>query len=172
MNAVSPVMAPISGTIVQRKVGLGQYVQDPRSRCFRLAISENSFSFTSRMLTKRDCAEIHIGDRVEVHVLAFPGRVFEARISYVAPSIDPSTRRLAVRTDVANREGMLKPQMFANFTILTGSDTTAVGIPQSAVVYEGETARIWVDRETGALSLRQDSAPAEPMGTWLRSSAA
>ena len=154
MNAVSPVMAPISGTIVQRKVGLGQYVQAGSSDPL-FSIGDLSTVWLVANVRETDAPKIHIGDRVEVHVLAFPGRVFEARISYVAPSIDPSTRRLAVRADVANREGMLKPQMFANFTILTGSDTTAVGIPQSAVVYEGETARIWVDRETGALSLRQ-----------------
>ena len=154
MNAVSDVMAPISGTIVQRKVGLGQYVQAGSSDPV-FSIGDLSTVWLVANVRETDAPKIHIGDRVEVHVLAFPGRVFDARITYMAPSIDSATRRLAVRADVANRDGLLKPQMFANFTILTGSDTTAVGIPQSAVVYEGETARVWVDTETGALALRQ-----------------
>ena len=154
MNAVSGVVAPISGTIVQRKVGLGQYVQAGSSDPV-FSIGDLSTVWLVANVRETDAPKIHIGDRVEVHVLAFPGRVFDARITYMAPSIDSATRRLAVRADVANRDGLLKPQMFANFTILTGSDTTAVGIPQSAVVYEGDTARVWVDTETGALSLRQ-----------------
>ena len=154
MNAVSAVMAPISGTIVQRKIGLGQYVQAGSSDPV-FSIGDFSTVWLVANVRETDAPKIHIGDRVEVHVLAFPGRVFDARISYVAPSIDPATRRLAVRADVANGESMLKPQMFANFTIVTGNDTTSVGIPKGAIVNEGETARVWVDTETGALSLRQ-----------------
>ena len=44
------------------------------------------------------------GAAVEVRVLAFPGRVFKAKLAYVAPSIDPNTRRLAVRAEIDNRE--------------------------------------------------------------------
>ena len=154
MNAVSSVTAPISGTIVQRKVGLGQYVQAGSSDPV-FSIGDLSTVWLVANVREADAPKIRIGDRVEVHVLAFPDRVFDAKISYVAPSIDPATRRLAVRADVGNRDGLLKPQMFANFTILTGSDTTAVGIPQSAVVYEGDTARVWVNTGSGALSLRQ-----------------
>ena len=154
MNAVSTVTAPISGTIVLRKVGLGQYVQAGSSDPV-FSIGDLSTVWLVANVRETDAPRIRIGDRVEVRVLAFPDRVFDAKISYVAPSIDPATRRLAVRADVANRDGLLKPQMFANFTILTGSDTTAVGIPQSAVVYEGDTARVWVNTGGGALSLRQ-----------------
>ncbi len=154
MNAVSAVTAPISGTIVQRKVGLGQYVQAGSSDPV-FSIGDLSTVWLVANVREVDAPKIHTGDRVEVHVLAFPGRVFAAQISYVAPAIDPATRRLAVRADVANRDGLLKPQMFANFTILTGSDTAAVGIPQSAIVYEGDTARVWLSTGSGALSSRQ-----------------
>ena len=100
-------------------------------------------------------SRVHIGDSVEVHVLAYPDRTFKAKISYVAPTIDSNTRRLAVRADVDNREGLLKPQMFATFTILTGDDAFAVGVPQSAIVYEGEAARVWVSRSDGSIELRE-----------------
>ncbi len=154
MNAVSDVLAPISGTIVQRKVGLGQYVQAGSSDPVFM-IGDLTTVWLVANVREADSPAVHVGDPVEVHVLAFPGRVFDARISYVAPSIDAATHRLAVRADVANREGLLKPQMFANFTILTGKDSTAVGVPQSAIVYEGDTARVWVSSPAGALSLRQ-----------------
>jgi len=154
MNAESAVMAPISGTIVQRKVGLGQYIQAGASDPV-FSIGDLSTVWLIANVRETDAPLMHVGDPVEVHVLAYPNRVFDAKISYVAPSIDSSTHRLMVRADVANREGLLKPQMFASFTILTGSETSAVGVPQSAVVYEGDMARVWVNDAKGALSLRQ-----------------
>jgi cobalt-zinc-cadmium efflux system membrane fusion protein len=154
MNPESAVLSPISGTIVQRKVGLGQYIQAGASDPV-FSIGDLSTVWLVANVRETDAPMIRVGDRVEVHVLAFPDRVFDARISYVAPSIDPATHRLQVRADVPNRDGLLKPQMFANFTILTGADTAAVGVPESAVVYEGETARVWVNTADGALALRQ-----------------
>ena len=61
---------------------------------------------------------MRVGLPVEVHVLAFPGRTFKAKISWVGPSIDPNTHRLSVRADVENPGGELKPGMFANFIII------------------------------------------------------
>jgi cobalt-zinc-cadmium efflux system membrane fusion protein len=97
---------------------------------------------------------MRIGQAVEVHVLAFPGRVFKAKISWVAPSIDPNTHRLSVRADVENPEGALKPGMFANFSIITGDPETAPAVPQSAIVYEGDTARVWVAGDDGTIAVR------------------
>ncbi len=154
MNPESAILAPISGTIVQRKIGLGQYIQAGASDPV-FSIGDLSTVWLVANVREFDAPMIHLGDRVEVHVLAFPDRVFDARITYVAPSMDAATHRLPVRADVANRDGLLKPQMFANFTILTGADTAAVGVPQSAVVYEGDTARVWVNSAGGELKLRQ-----------------
>jgi len=89
-----------------------------------------------------------------VHVLAFPGRVFDAKISWVAPSIDSSTHRLSVRANVENTNGELKPGMFANFSIITGNAATAPAVPQHAIVYEGDTARVWVAGDDGTISAR------------------
>jgi cobalt-zinc-cadmium efflux system membrane fusion protein len=80
---------------------------------------------------------------VDVTVLAYPGRTFNARITYVAASIDPNTHRLPVRAEVENPDGALKPEMFATFNILTGEDRPTLAIPESALVYDGETAHVW-----------------------------
>ncbi|MBV9490017.1 MAG: efflux RND transporter periplasmic adaptor subunit, partial [Verrucomicrobia bacterium] len=92
---------------------------------------------------------------VEVHVLAFPGRVFKARLTYVAPAIDPNTHRLPVRAEVENPDGALKPEMFATFSIITGNAVNAPAVPEEAVVYEGQMARVWVAGKDKTLGLRQ-----------------
>jgi len=98
---------------------------------------------------------MRVGLPLEVHVLAYPGRIFKGKISYVAPSIDPNTHRLPVRADVENPDGALKPGMFANFNIITGEAANAPAVPQDAVVYEGEQARVWVAGPGDTLALRE-----------------
>ena len=97
---------------------------------------------------------MQLGLPVEVHVLAFPARTFNAKISWVAPSIDPSTHRLAVRADMENPDGELKPGMFARFSIITGEAATAPAVPQQAIVYEGDTAHVWVAGPDGTVAAR------------------
>jgi cobalt-zinc-cadmium efflux system membrane fusion protein len=73
----------------------------------------------------------------------------------VAPSIDPVTRRLAVRAEVKNPDGALKPEMFGTFRILSGAEAAAPAVPAAAVIYEGDTARVWVAQADRSIALRQ-----------------
>ena len=70
---------------------------------------------------------MHLGEPVEVHVLAYPSRIFKAKLAYVAPAVDPNTHRLPVRAEVENPDGALKPEMFASFSIITGDAHSAPG---------------------------------------------
>jgi cobalt-zinc-cadmium efflux system membrane fusion protein len=64
------------------------------------------------------------------------------------------THRLLVRAEIENRDGALKPEMFANFRIVTGDASDSPAVPEAAVVYEGETAHVWVESGDGLLSIR------------------
>ncbi|HTP81649.1 MAG TPA: efflux RND transporter periplasmic adaptor subunit [Alphaproteobacteria bacterium] len=142
INAETAVASPISGTVTERKVGLGQYLtaggSDPVYR-----IGDLSTVWLVAAVKETDAPKIHLGAAVEVRVLAFPGRTFSAHITYIAPSVDPATRRVAVRAEVENADGALKPEMFASFVIITGADIASPAVPQSAVIYEGDNARVW-----------------------------
>jgi len=99
---------------------------------------------------------LHTGDPVQVSVLAFPGRTFSARLTYVAASIDPNTHRLPVRAEVENSNGDLKPEMLASFRIVVGQDAVAPAVPANALVQEGSTAHVWVALPAAkALEIRQ-----------------
>jgi cobalt-zinc-cadmium efflux system membrane fusion protein len=65
-------------------------------------------------------------------------------VIFVAPSIDPTTHRLPVRAEIENADGALKPEMFAAFSIITGNARSSPAVPDSAVVYEGDKARVFV----------------------------
>lgn len=153
MNAESPVVAPIAGTVMQRKVGLGQYIATGASDPIFM-IGDLSVVWLVANVRESDAPKMHVGDAVEVRVLAYPGRVFKARLTYVAPAVDPATRRLPVRAEVENPNGELKPEMFANFSIITGADKTAPAVPADAVVYEGAAAHVWIAGADGTITAR------------------
>ncbi len=150
------IHAPIGGTVVQRQVGVGQYITSGSGGGANpvFAIGDQSTVWLVANVREADAPLIRGGEAAEVAVLAFPGRVFRARIGYVAPAIDPTTRRLPVRAVVDNQDHALKPEMFARFRIATGEESNAVGVPESAVVFEGDTARVWIAGNDRTLSLR------------------
>ncbi len=156
LNPVATVTAPIAGTVTQRQIGVGQYINSEANGATNpvFTISDLSTVWLIANVREADAPLMHVGEPVEVHVLAFPGRVFKARISWVAPSIDSNTHRLSVRADVENPRGELKPGMFANFSIITGEAATAPAVPQRAIVYEGDTARVWVAEDDGTIAAR------------------
>jgi membrane fusion protein, heavy metal efflux system len=156
LNPEATVRAPIGGTITQRQIGVGQYINSESGGATNpvYTISNLSTVYLIANVREADAPLIHVGDPVEVRVLAYPDRIFKAKISWIAASIDPSTRRLSVRADVQNPEGALKPGMFASFSIITGNAEAAPAVPQSAIVYEGETARVWVAADDGTIGAR------------------
>jgi len=157
MNSEAIVYAPIGGTVTQRQVGLGQYINSAASGASNpvFSIGDMSKVWLLANVREADAPSMQLGQAVEVHVLAFPERMFKAKLTYVAAAIDPNTHRLPVRAEVENPDGALKPEMFANFSIITGNAVTAPAVPEEAVVYEGQTARVWVAGKDKSLGLRQ-----------------
>src|SRR5207302_10647907 len=83
--------APIVGTIVDRKVGLGQYIK-PDSPDPLYLISDLSTVWVTADVYENDLSRIHVGAPVQIRVTAYPDREFPARISAINPTVDPSTR--------------------------------------------------------------------------------
>lgn len=154
MDASAVVVAPIGGIVTDRQVGLGQYIQSGASNPV-FSISNLASVWLIGNVREADAPLVKRGLPVEVRVLAYPDRIFKAKLTYVAPSVDPTTRRIAVRAEVENPDGELKPEMFASFSIFTGSDSKAPAVPESAIVYEGQDKRVWIARADGSLGLRE-----------------
>jgi membrane fusion protein, heavy metal efflux system len=153
ISPVATLSAPIAGAVVDRQVGPGQYVQAGGATP-QFTIADISSVWLLANVRETDAARVKLGQSVEVHVPAYPDRVFKARLTYVSAVVDPVTHRLPVRAEIGNRDGALKPEMFANFRILTSEASESPAVPQSAVVYEGAAAHVWVVAADGLLSLR------------------
>jgi cobalt-zinc-cadmium efflux system membrane fusion protein len=156
-GAINPeitIYAPIAGTVVQRKVGPGQYVNSGASDPV-FVIGDLSTVWLTAFVRESDAAVVNAGQDIKVDVMALPGRPLTAKINYVAAAIDPNTRRLLVRATIDNKDGLLKPEMFANVTIYSAGDRAAPAVPKQALIYEGDQVRIWVAREDKSVELRQ-----------------
>ncbi|WP_425328483.1 efflux RND transporter periplasmic adaptor subunit [Rhodopseudomonas palustris] len=153
INPETTIYAPIAGTVVQRKIGPGQYVNAGASDPV-FVIGDLSTVWLTAFVRESEAAAVEIGQDVSFKVLALPNRTLTARVNYVATAIDPNTRRLMVRATLDNPDGALKPEMFANVTIYSASDHPAVGVPRTALIYEGDQVRVWVARDDRSIELR------------------
>jgi len=154
ISADTPIYSPLSGTVVARKVGPGQFISAGASDPV-FVIGDLSSVWLTAFVRESEAADVRLGQEIDYTVLAFPGRSFKARIDYVAAAIDPTTRRLLVRATIDNKEGLFKPEMFANVTIYAAGDHTSVGVRKQALIYEGERVRLWVAHDDKSLELRQ-----------------
>ena len=154
INPEVTIYSPIAGTVVQRKIGPGQYVNSGASDPV-FVVGDLSTVWLTAFVRESDAAAVCIGQDISVNVIALPGRPLTAKVNYVAAAIDPNTRRLLVRATIDNKDGLLKPEMFANVTIYSSGDRAAPAVPKQALIYEADKVRLWVAREDKSVELRE-----------------
>src|SRR5262249_29872375 len=91
INPETPIYAPIAGTIIQRKVGPGQYVISGASDPV-FVIGDLSTVWVIANVRESDAPKIAQDQAVEFKVLSYPDRMFKTKIAYVTPAVDPTTR--------------------------------------------------------------------------------
>jgi cobalt-zinc-cadmium efflux system membrane fusion protein len=153
INPVVTLTAPIAGVVVDRQVGPGQILQAGGGTPV-YTIADPTSVWLLANVRETDAGLVKLGQSVEVRVLAYPNRTFKARVTYIAALVDAATHRLPVRAEIENRDGALKPEMFANFRILTSDAADSPAVPEAAVIYEGSAAHVWLLRDDGLLGLR------------------
>src|SRR5205085_3805997 len=154
INPNTTIFSPITGTVVQRKVGPGQYVNSGASDPV-FVIGDLSTVWLTAFVRETESSTVSVGQEISFGVLALPGRTLNARINYVSAAIDPATRRLLVRATIDNPGGLLKPEMFANVTIYSAGDHPAIGVPKQSLIYEGSQVRVWVAHDDKSIERRQ-----------------
>ena len=130
-SAQIPVLAPISGEVVERLVSPGQVVQAGQTQVF--TISDLSTVWVLANVYQADLAFVRTGDDVSVQTDAYPG-TFHGRISYISPALDPNTRTLQARIVVDNHGEKLKKDMYCTVTVTAGTIANAIAVPDSAVL--------------------------------------
>ena len=130
-----PVKAPIGGLVVEQDVSAGQLIQPGTTQCFM--ISDTSTVWVLVNVYQKDLPYVHVGDAVTIQTDTYP-EVFHGHISYVAASLDPSTRTLPARIDTNNPGEKLKKDMYVVATVKAGTIQNAIALPDAAILRDNE----------------------------------
>lgn len=135
-SAEIPVVAPISGEVVERLVSPGQVMQAGQTQAF--TISDLSTVWVLANVYQDDLSSVHMGDNVVVQTDAYPTTTFHGRISYISAALDPNTRTLQARIVVDNPGGKLKKDMYCTATVTAGTISNAIAVPDAAVLRDDQ----------------------------------
>jgi len=151
LSADYPVITPKSGTVLKREIAIGQVVQ-PADPAFTIA--DLSSVWIVANVPEEDAGPLHKGMEVEVQIPALPDHKISGRLSFVSPIVDPATRTVAVRMDVGNSNGLLKPDELASMTFLGHTDRKLT-VPNTAVVREENKDHVFIQIAPNKYVLRE-----------------
>ena len=141
LSADYPVVTPRGGTVLKREITIGQVVQ-PADPAFTIA--DLSSVWIVANVPEEDAGSLKQGVKVTVRVPALPEENIVGRLSFVSPIVDPDTRTVAVRMDVENPGGVLKPDQLASMTFI-GQSERKLTVPSAAVVREENKDYVFVE---------------------------
>ena len=136
------IYAQVSGVVTELMVNKGSHVMDGQP-IFKVAnLSTVWAEFDAYETTIQDIKE---GQDISVVVKAFPNKTFNAKVSFIDPILNTSTRTVRVRATLNNKEDLLKPGMFVTGTIKLDTDNnTQITVPKSAVLWTGEQSLVYI----------------------------
>lgn len=141
---VLSVRSPIAGRVVDLSAAAGAYWNDATASL--MTVADLSTVFVTANADERDLGSIFVGQSAQIVLDAYPGDTFSGKVRYVGELLDPDTRRVKVRLQFDNRDGRLKPGMFAKATFLAKAHRGLL-VPLTAVVQRGFNARVFVESQ-------------------------
>ncbi len=146
-----PVFSPFSGVVIEKMVQQGQYVSAGE---VLFNIADLSSIWVELEIYENESPYVHVGQQVEIRSQSLPQSSFTGRISFIYPFLDPKTRTLKARVEMANPGITLKPDMFVNAIIKQPLDSSIV-VPVTAVMDTGKRQVVWVESAPGSFESRE-----------------
>jgi membrane fusion protein, multidrug efflux system len=140
------IRAPFAGRLGVRQIDLGQYVDHGAPI---VTLTDLSMLYVNFTLPSHMRPQIAVGQRVNVTSDAYPGRIFEAKITTIEPQISPDTRTIQVQATMANPDGALLPGMFVDAAVVLPPRPDTMVLPETAVEYTLYGDSVYVIRAAG-----------------------
>ncbi len=150
-SGIIDIVAPISGYITDQEVTNAAGVQSLGS-ANPFTISDLSSVWILCDVYEDDLASVRVGQKAEIHLNAFPNRMFTGTIGNIGPVLDPNIRTAKVRIEVRN-PGIMRPGMFATVTFFGDKAEKYAAVPAAAVLHLHD--RDWVYVPAGGNSFRR-----------------
>lgn len=149
-NIRLPIYTPLSGVVIEKMVQQGQYVNTGEPL---FNIADLSKVWVEIEVYENEFPNVHIGQQVEIRSQSFPGKPFSGKIAYIYPFLDPKTRTVKARVEMANPGMKLKPDMFVNAIIKVPLGSSIV-VPVTALIDTGKRQVVWVEGSPGMFEPR------------------
>jgi cobalt-zinc-cadmium efflux system membrane fusion protein len=146
--------APISGIVATRHINPAMETR-PDAQEPLFVVTDMSKLSVLVDVPERDLPLVTVGKAAQVDVSAYPQRSFDGKVIQVAPTLDPQTRRVQARVAVDNKEGLLKPEMYAKVALLADNREELPKIAIGALLVEGVKNFIFVERTPGVFEKRE-----------------
>jgi len=124
------VRAPFAGEIVERTAVRGALVEVGKPL---FTLVDHSTVWAMLQVPEATLARVKAGQAVELRVDSLPGKLFNGKLTWIAPAVDDRTRMARARAEFANPDRLLKDKMFATARILTRQSEAALLVPASAI---------------------------------------
>ncbi len=141
-----------SGVISKLNVREGMHVK-PETEVMVLANLDTVW--VQAEVFERQANWVKVGQDVEARLPSVPGRIWKGKVDYVYPSLDPNTRTLRVRLRFDNPEEFIKPNMYADVSIISEHTDPVIHIPSEALILDGHTPRVIVALGDGRYQSRE-----------------
>jgi len=146
-----PILAPISGTVVEKDIVAGTAIKTGQ-RLLRIANLDRVW--VEGEVYEYELPNITTGMAAEVVLPELPDQRFDAKLTYVAPFLQPKTRTARIRVNLKNTTGLLRPDMYAHVHLKVDLGERLV-VPETAVLYAGDSRVVFVDLGDGRLQPRK-----------------
>jgi len=138
------VQAPISGYVVEKNVNTGQEMR-PDNSSPMFTISNLSKIWILANVYETDISDIKLGQTVDVRTLSYPDKSFPGKISNISNVLDKNSRVMKVRVEMDNKDGFLKPDMFATIHLKLSQPGQMLSVPLKAIVFDNDKYFVVVD---------------------------
>jgi membrane fusion protein, multidrug efflux system len=155
--AQKAILSPFAGRLGIRHVELGQYISPGLAMVSLQALDPIWVDFP---MPEQNVGKLQVGEKIELSVDAFPGKVFTGSVASLDARVSQETRTLLVRGTLPNPERSLLPGMFANVAVLAGAPAKVITVPRTAVTYSLYGDSVYVLK-----NLEGQPAPAKPEDT-------
>jgi cobalt-zinc-cadmium efflux system membrane fusion protein len=146
--------APQAGLISERQVSAGSEVR-PDATNPLFVITEPEHVWVQVDLPEQHIGKVKVGQSVQVQVDAYPDDEFSGKITVIEGALDPVTRRMQVRGEIANPALKLKPEMYARVSPIADAHDSLPRIPNTAIVTQGLYSYVFVENSPGVLQRRK-----------------
>ena len=141
-----PVVAPLAGTVIERKAVLGELAKTDEAL---FVVADLSRVWLVANIGEADLGRVRTGSAARARIPSHPNEVFQGKVNHLGSVLDKETRTASAIIELDNAKGLLRPQMFATVEIESGAARKVLAVPESAVTLVQGLPTVFVEEAGG-----------------------